>query len=274
MTRFKGYNIGLTRSDAVRGASEACDQNVCLYIAGANERSNEEMRRLRMSYYYYNMNAKNIWEYCLSLLLPKPEKVIMVENMSPEELRSWAMLPIIRQNALPKSFFSVLNYKTPVARSAIWELKYRGNAKIAELLATVFYEEIVEQLHERKLSDNFEKPILIPIPISKKRFAERGWNQCDLLADKLESIDNNNFFEVNKKILVKTRDTESQTKKNRATRLKDLKGCFAVQNPEKIAGKNVILIDDVLTTGATLEEARKTLKEAGVRKIICASLAH
>ncbi|MSR78532.1 MAG: ComF family protein [Candidatus Taylorbacteria bacterium] len=220
------------------------------------------------------MNARNILEYLLNILLPKPEKIIMVENMSPEELRSLATLPIARQNALPKNFFSVLNYKTSVTKNAIWELKYRSNTKIAELLAGVFYEEIVEQLHERKLSENFDKPMLIPIPISKERLAERGWNQCDIIADKLRNIDNGNFFEVDKNVLIKIRDTESQTKKDRSARLKDLKGCFAVQNSEKIAGKNVILIDDVLTTGATFEEAGKTLLNAGARKIVCASLAH
>jgi predicted amidophosphoribosyltransferase len=80
---------------------------------------------------------------------------------------------------------------------------------------------------------------------------------------------------LEKNVLVKIEDTEHQARiKDRNVRLKNLAGTFAVKNPELIAKKNIILIDDVTTTGATLNEARRTLKKSGARKVIAFTVAH
>ena len=84
---------------------------------------------------------------------------------------------------------------------------------------------------------------------------------------------------LEKNILIKIKDIEHQARiKDRKERIKNIIGSFAIKNPEKnielIKNKNVILIDDILTTGATLSEARKVLKQAGARKIIAFTVAH
>lgn len=218
---------------------------------------------------------KKILEYLLDLVLPRPQNVRVLEEMNPEKFRAATSPSELRAaDHTPENPFTLFDYKHSLVRQAIWELKYRGNKKIAKLLAECLYEELVEELTERKTFENFEKPLLIPVPLSKKRLWERGFNQCELLADALETLDRENFFEVCRNVLIKVKDTESQTKNNRASRLKNLKNCFAVPRPEKIAGRNIILLDDVITTGATLDETRRTLKRAGVRKIFCVAVAH
>ena len=83
------------------------------------------------------------------------------------------------------------------------------------------------------------------------------------------------FSVANKNILVKTRNTEHQARiGERSARLKNLVGSFAVKNPELVAHRNIILIDDVTTTGATLAEARKVLRAAQARKVIAFTIAH
>ncbi len=211
---------------------------------------------------------KKFLKYLLEILLPRSEAVRRLEEMRPEEFRAAVSA------ASPSVPLFLFDYKKPLVRQAIWELKYRGNKKVARLLASCLYEELADELSDRAVFENLRLPLLIPIPLSKERRKKRGFNQCELLADELAAVDGGNFFEVVKGALVKTRDTESQTAKNRASRLENLKNCFAVPLPEKISGRAVILLDDVTTTGATLDEARRTLLSAGAKKVFQVTVAH
>lgn len=154
-------------------------------------------------------------------------------------------------------------------------MKYKGKKKIAGVLAEVLYGKIIEELSEFSVMENFREPILIPIPLSKKRYRERGYNQAELICRKLAKLDNNANFELKNNILIKPKDTEHQARiEDRGKRLKNIVGSFAVENPEPIKNRNIILIDDVTTTGATLNEARKILKQNGAKKIIAFAVAH
>jgi len=216
--------------------------------------------------------VQKIFEKLLDFILPRAKDVRALESLSPSELRIKA--PVAHGN-LPKDTLALFDYKSHLVRQAIWELKYRGNKKVASLLAECLLEDLAEELAERKAFDDFTDPILIPIPISKKRRRERGWNQTEILATVLsERGGSPSFFETNFGILAKIKDTESQTKKNRAERLENLRACFKINLPERIAGRNIILLDDVVTTGATFEEARRTLIDAGARKVLAIAVAH
>lgn len=207
----------------------------------------------------------------VDILLPTNPYVERLLKMSPEELRQKVKTPI---NNLNENTTALFDYKDPLIRQAIWELKYRGNRKIVALFAECLHEDLVLELSNRRLSENFNNPLLLPIPISRERKRSRGFNQSELLAEALAKKDCGNFFEVNCLLLWKIKDAESQTKKNRAERLKNLNGCFAIKDPNKIHNRNIILLDDVTTTGATFEEARKTLLLAGAKKIYCVAVAH
>jgi ComF family protein len=175
----------------------------------------------------------------------------------------------------PNWIFSLFDYRHPPIKKAIWLLKYKGKKSMANVFIEVLHGRILEELSDLSIMENFREPILIPIPLASKRKRERGFNQAELICQKLVELDKNNNFKLKKNVLIKPKDTEHQAKiEDRAKRLKNILGSFAVKNPEKIKNRNIILIDDVATTGATLNEARRTLKQAGTRKIIAFTIAH
>jgi len=173
-----------------------------------------------------------------------------------------------------KNIYSVFNYKHPLIKQALWELKYNNNKIIAQPLARAMYDKILEELQDLEIFNNFTQPLLIPIPLSKKRLKERGYNQSELLCKKLSFIDSMSFT-LCLNVLYKSIHTKQQTKtRNKSERLNNLYGCFTIKNQEKIQGRNIILIDDIVTTGATLLEAKKVLKQKGAKKIIAFTVAH
>lgn len=171
--------------------------------------------------------------------------------------------------------FPLFDYRHPPIKKAVWLLKYNGKRRLAKVFADAMYGRILEELSDRAQFENFREPILIPIPLAPKRFRERGFNQADLICKALVKLDKNENFTLGKNILWKPKDTEHQARiEDRNKRLKNIIGSFRVMNPEKIKGRNIILIDDVTTTGATLSEAKKVLREAGAKKIIAFTIAH
>lgn len=183
----------------------------------------------------------------------------------------------LRESA--KWIFPLFDYRHPPIKKAIWLLKYKGKKSLAKDFAEVLYGNILQELADLAIMENFKESILIPIPIDKTRKRERGFNQSELLCDILIKLDGNTNFKLHKNILIKVKDTGHQARiENRNERLKNIIGSFEI-NPkintaETLKGQNIILIDDVTTTGATLGEARKILKEAGARKVIAFTIAH
>jgi len=174
--------------------------------------------------------------------------------------------------------FPLFDYRHPPIKKSVWLLKYKGKKRLAGVFAEIMYDRIIEELSELSIMKNFREPVLIPIPLSKKRYRERGYNQAELICQKLIKINNlrqSVNWKLENNILVKTKETEHQAKiKERRDRLKNLADSFSVKNPEFIKDKNIILIDDVTTTGATLGEAKKILKQWGAKKIIAFTVAH
>ena len=174
-----------------------------------------------------------------------------------------------------KWIFPLYDYRYPNVKKSIWLLKYKSRKRLANIFAEVLYYRILEELSDLSIMENFRHAILIPIPLSRKRYRERGFNQTELLCQKLVALDKNANFRLEKNTLIRPRDSEHQARiENRRERLSNIIGSFAVINEEVIKNKNIILIDDVTTTGATLSEARKTLKQAGARKVIAFTVAH
>lgn len=215
--------------------------------------------------------------WLLDFFLPKPPLVKNLEKLGTSGFNERARRS--RELNGREGLVALFDYQDPLVRTAIWELKYRGNRVVAALLAEVLFDELSAELSEREIFENFTRPLLVPIPLSKKRRRQRDFNQCEILLDELEKLDTSKIFEIQKNLLIKIKDTSSQTKTDsRASRLKNLRGAFAVSESAASAGaalgRNIIVIDDVITTGATLSETRKTLRRAGARKVLGFALAH
>ena len=171
--------------------------------------------------------------------------------------------------------FPMYDYRHPPIKKSLWLLKYKNRKGLAVIFAEVLHGRILEELSDLTLMENFNDSILIPIPLSKKRYRKRGYNQAELICKELVNLDKGENFTIESNVLIKTKETEHQAHiKDRNKRLKNLSGTFGVKNGESIKERNIILIDDITTTGATLEEAKKVLKEAGARKIIAFTVAH
>lgn len=164
-----------------------------------------------------------------------------------------------------KNIFSASDYNDGVAKKAIWMLKYRGIKQLAEPLAELLNTRCSTKITGRDW-------LVIPIPISKKRLKKRGFNQAELIAKEFTKK-TQTYCLID--VLYKTRETPAQVSvKNRKERLGNLKGAFAVKNAHLIKDKNIILIDDVSTTGATIREARKVLRESGAKRVIAMVIAN
>ncbi|MFN3476411.1 MAG: ComF family protein, partial [Candidatus Methylomirabilales bacterium] len=110
---------------------------------------------------------------------------------------------------------------------------------------------------------------LVPVPLSPEREKERGFNQSLVLA---EALGRRFDVPVERKALVRVRPTRPQ-EGNRKAREENVRGAFAVIRPERIAGKRILLIDDVYTTGATVNECAKVLMKAGAQEVAVYTLA-
>ncbi len=179
------------------------------------------------------------------------------------------------QDNLPARYVALFSFKNPVLKRALWELKYKNKRLVANRVGKILGEHILGEISEVTIFSAQYTPILIPIPLHHTRKKKRGYNQSELIAESALSICGKNMGELRSDILFKIRDTEPQAKiKNRMKRLQNLAGCFAVKNPNTISGRNIILIDDVTTTGATLDEARKELIKNGAKKVIGYTIGH
>jgi ComF family protein len=115
-----------------------------------------------------------------------------------------------------------------------------------------------------------EYSLLIPVPLHIKRLRERGFNQSLLLA---REIGKKHELPVNFSLLKRIKFTLTQTGLNKIEREKNIKGAFAVKDRKKVAGRNIILIDDVYTTGATINECSRVLLKAGAQKVAVLTLS-
>jgi ComF family protein len=150
------------------------------------------------------------------------------------------------------------------AQQAVHALKYSGLPRIADDLGSAM----------APLRPDGDGPAaLVPIPLATRRLRQRGYNQSEVLA---RALAREWRIPVITDVLVRTRETPTQTALTPVTRLANVAGAFDVRNPERgsrncsafpLPSSTLILVDDVFTTGATLAEAAKALEQAGARRI-------
>lgn len=150
-------------------------------------------------------------------------------------------------------------------------LKRGDDMKLAEIRAPLL---VALKDIRGEIAGNPETCRIVPLPQSRLRVLRRGFNQTRRLLYETLARDREKLFIFETGNLVKVRETKKQALLSRAERLRAQKGAFALRHPERLKGTPVILFDDIVTTGATLLEARRTLKKAGVRDVICVALAH
>jgi len=146
-------------------------------------------------------------------------------------------------------------------REAICQFKYRGIISLASPLARLMIDALPASL---------AIDALMPVPLHASRPREREFNQSLLLAD---AIGRSMHRPVACTNLIRTLPSDPQSTLSRKERIKNLRRAFAVRHPEAIAGQRILLVDDVFTTGTTVHECAKVLKQAGAREVFVLTLA-
>ncbi len=155
------------------------------------------------------------------------------------------------------NIFYLLHYKDMIRNKMI---DYKFNDK--SYLHNIFYEIFVKS----KIGCEFIKSydIIIPVPMYWRKKAQRGYNQSELIA---RDLSKHFRIPINIKILIKQKNTPMQSSLGKKERTKNVQNVYIINNMEKIKNKNILLVDDIYTTGATVRECKKMLQLAGAEKV-------
>lgn len=204
----------------------------------------------------------------LDFLFPLSREARILRSLSTAEL--WERLPKAETSDTDVSV--LFSYHSPLVKALIWEIKYRGNKELCQAVAPILNDLLKTELAEKAWLDR--KVLLIPMPMSRERRLEKGFNQTETLARSLLNTNPNQDLTLSLDTLYKNRHTEKQALGNRQERLHNLGGSMSADGAKLQNNPVVVLIDDVVTTGATFTEAKRALHKAGARRIICLALAH
>ncbi len=157
-------------------------------------------------------------------------------------------------------------------RELIHLYKYRGIRPAANVLGGMLAHALLG------LGASFSEvaPVAVPVPLFSSKLRSRGFNQSEQVARialkqfRTASLER---LQLGPNILARVRNTESQTGLTRAQRRDNVRGAFSVLRPDEVAGRDVLLIDDVLTTGTTAAECARVLRQAGAERIFVATVA-
>ena len=165
------------------------------------------------------------------------------------------------QSACSIFYFS----KGQIMQQLIHQLKYKGNQKIGISLGKL----MGDQLLSSGRFNNIDA--IIPLPMHPDKQRKRGYNQAEILAKGISQKIN---VPVSHDIVIRSKTTTTQTNKQRVERWTNVDGTFEVQNEERIIGKHILLVDDVITTGATLEACSNAILSVENTSVSIAVLAH
>lgn len=184
---------------------------------------------------------------CLKCLAALPKTDFQFYPGNPVEKIFWGRLPVASATAF--CYFT----KGSMMQHLMHQLKYKGNKDMGIYLGKLMG-------HALAVSNRFRYvDALVPLPLFPGKEKKRGYNQATVLCEGAAEV---LAKPVLKDVVIRTTHTESQTKRNRVERWQNMEGRFEVTKPEKIHGRHLLLVDDVVTTGATLEACGAALLEA------------
>lgn len=195
---------------------------------------------------------------CLTCLSNLPRTNFDFDNENPVAQKFWGKVPIHKAIAL-------LNFNQHgLTQQLIHQLKYQGNQQLGVLLGKLLGKEIGDRIKEESID------LVLPVPLHSRRRRKRGYNQSDLIA---EGVADALHIERDSTSLIRRTNNESQTRKNLFQRWKNVETIFEVKSLNQLRDKHVLLVDDVITTGATLEACTQQLIKAENIKVSVATLA-
>jgi ComF family protein len=194
---------------------------------------------------------------CLECINNLPHTHFAMHANNPVEKIFWGRVAITA--AMSEFYFS----KASIIQNLIHEFKYKGNKKIGLYLGSLIGESLLN-------SNRFHIDAIIPLPLFEKKEKKRGYNQAEILFNGISEVMN---IPIIKNNVIRIIPTETQTKKHRAERWQNVEKSFTVLQPEYLEGKHILLVDDVITTGATLEACASEILKVNNVSLSVATLA-
>ena len=166
------------------------------------------------------------------------------------------------RNADLDDLYFAADYQSPLLKNLVRKFKYEPPVKeLAQPLSSLICDHF-QLLEALPVFLNF---VLIPIPLEKRKLRRRGFNQAKEIAKRLSRFLNLPLLDD---VLIKKRATPSQVELTAEERRQNPLGVFGCQNEQKIREKNILLVDDIYTTGSTMKEVARLLKKSGAKKVI------
>ncbi len=193
---------------------------------------------------------------CMRCVESMPETQFELHANNPAEKIFWGRLPITTASA--QFYFT----KESLMQHLMHQLKYKGNKELGIQLGRIMGDQL-------RKSGRFAVDALIPLPLFPAKEKRRGYNQATLLC---QGMAETMQVPVLDNVITRPQHTETQTKKGRIERWKNMEGKFVLTDSAAIENKNILLVDDVVTTGATLEACGNELLQAKNVKLSIATL--
>jgi ComF family protein len=195
---------------------------------------------------------------CTNCLLELPKTNYHLQQGNPIEEKLFGRIPI-------KHGWAFLKFKKRgIVQQLLHQLKYNNHSEIGVVLGKVFG----KILSDSGFGQSFE--LIVPVPLHHSRMLKRGYNQSSKFAEGLSS---SLKIPWDESITIRRDKTTTQTKKSRMQRWENVKDAFAISQNITISGKRILLVDDVITTGATLEACGQQLLAAGCAQLSIAVIA-
>lgn len=173
---------------------------------------------------------------CLHCNVELPRTDYHLREKNPVERMFWGRIPVERAT----SYF--FYHRGSGSRQILHELKYNGCKELGEVMGRLMASELL-------LAGFFQGvDVIVPVPLHRKKKQRRGYNQSEWIARGVAAVTG---LPVDRVSVIREKNTETQTRKSILERWENVDGTFVLRNPERFAGQHVLLIDDVLTTGAT-----------------------
>jgi ComF family protein len=198
-------------------------------------------------------------QLCLRCINDLPHTGFALHPNNPIEKIFWGRIPVAAAHS--EFYFA----KESLVQHLIHQLKYKNNTAIGMYLGELMGGTLLRSGRFNNID------YLIPLPLNDNKERKRGYNQATIICNGLSAVMNIPVLTGN---VSRKRFTETQTRKHRIERWENVEGSFIINNPARLKGKSILLVDDVITTGATLEACGSMLTQTGELKLYIASLAH
>ncbi len=200
---------------------------------------------------------RNYVSLFFDILFPPTEEAMLVRGLRESNMHD------LYQLRSAHDILALAHFSDARVRALIHEAKFHGNERAQKLLGFLF-------THYIESSEFALTYIIIPVPLSKTRERERGYNQ---VSEVLRTVVSGGGT-VDERILTRTKETLPQTSLRKEAREQNIANAFTVVAPERVHGRDILLVDDVITTGATMRAAKAALLPHYPTSVTCLAFAH